>query len=335
MRSNRWNWLFLVVGLALTACSGGTANTTSSPETATDSAALVTVRLPVGYIPNVQFAPLYVALDKGYYRDAGLDVQIDYSMETDGMALTGANQVQFATVPGEQVLLGRAQGLPVVYVMAWYQKYPVGVMSKASQNIRKPADLKGKTIGLPGLYGANYIGLEALLSAGGLKESDVTLSSIGYTQVEAVATDQVQAASIYVTNEPVQIRAQGYDVNVIPVSDYLQLASNGLITNETTLQEHPELVQKMVTATLKGIQYTIDHPDEAYDISKKYVDNLAQADTAVQKEVLAATIELMRTDRLGYIDPTAWQNMQKVLLDMGLLTTSQDIQQAFTNQFIP
>lgn len=319
----------LIITIFLTACGN------AGRETSVTEQPLVHIRLPVGYIPNVQFAPLYVAIDKGYYREAGIEIEFDYSFETDAVALVGANQLQFAVVSGEQVLLARAQGLPVVYVMAWYQDYPVGVVSKVEQGIRTPQDLKGKKIGLPGLFGANYIGLIALLYAGGLKESDVSLDSIGFNQVEALATDQEQAVSVYIANEPIQLRAKGYKVNVIRVADYLQLASNGLITNEATIAQDPNLVRRLVAATLKGLSDTISNPDEAYEICKKYVENLAQADETVQKQVLATSIELWKTDTLGRSDPQAWENMQTVLLNMGLITQPLDLNKAFTNEFLP
>ena len=193
--------LTLGLALALSACG----NSQSGNEAGT----LVPIKLPMGYIPNIQFAPVYVMIEKGFARQQGLDVQLEHNVrETDSVALLGVGELTFAVVSGEQVLLSRAQGVPVVYVSAWYQKYPVSVVAKSEQGIASAADLKGKTIGLPGLYGANYIGVEALLASAGLTDADVTLTPIGFTQVESLATDQVQAVVGYAANEPIQLRAQ-------------------------------------------------------------------------------------------------------------------------------
>jgi NitT/TauT family transport system substrate-binding protein len=313
----KYLWLVLMLLVFLTACG-------RKP-----------ITLAMGYRPDVQFAPLYVSAAKGFFRQSGLDVSFQHMDENQAAALVGAGELPFAIVSGEQVLLARAQGLPVVYVAAWYQQYPVSLVAKREQGILSPADLKGKSIGLPGLYGANYIGLRALLHAGNLNESDVHLDSIGYTQAEALATDRVQAAVVYIANEPLKLRAEGYELTELRVSDYVVLAGNGLITSEKMIAENPDLVRKMVAAFLQGLEYTIAHPDEAYEISKGYVENLAQADEALQKQVLTTSIELWRAGRLGYSDPQAWENMQNVLLDMGLLTAPLDLSQAFTNEFLP
>lgn len=315
--------LFFCAILLLSACGGR------------NNLNLIQVRLPLGYIPDIQFAPLYMAVQRGYFRDAGIQVTFDYSMETDITALVGAGQLQFGVVSGEQVLLARAQGLPVVYVAAWYQQYPVSVVAKSNQDIHTPSDLRGKTIGLPGLYGANYIGLRALLHAGGLSESDVKLDSIQYTQVEALATDRDQAVSVYTNNEPIQLRNQGYELTELRLADYVPLASNGLITNEKTISDNPGLVRRMVKAFLQGLADCIADPAGAYETSKSYVENLAQLDPAVQKLKLATSIELWKADRLGSSQLKSWESMQSVLLDMGLLNQPLNLSKAFTNDFLP
>ena len=317
--------LMLGIALVLSACSNSHVQNES----------LTHIRLPMGYIANIQYAPFYVAVEKGYFKDAGIELEFDYKFETDGVALVGAGELPFAIVSGEQVLLARAQGLPVVYVAAWYQQYPVSVIAKSDLGVVIPQDLKGKKIGLPGLFGANYVGLRALLNAGELSESDVTLDAIGFNQVDLMAVGQQDIIVGYSANEPIQLRSQGIAVTEIRVADYVQLASNGILANEKIISENPELVRAFVGAFFKGLEDTIADPDEAFSISESYIPNFVELDSDVQKQVLETSIEQWKAERLGYSDRQAWENMQNVLLDMGLITEKMDLSKAFTNEFIP
>ena len=317
-------WLMLLTS-ALAACGG--------PAASPMPRALRHIRLPMGFTPSVQYAPFYVAVDKGYFAAEGIELEFDYSFETDGVVLVGSNTLPFAVVSGEQVLLARAQGLPVTYVMAWFQKFPVAVLAQADSGILTPADLRGKKIGTPLLNGANFVGLRALLANAGVQPEEVTIEAIGFNQIPALTAGQVDAVVVYANNEPIRLTAQGEKFNVMPVGDYVSLAANGLLSNEDTIAKEPELVRGFVRALAHGINDTMAHPDEAYTISKKFVPELT-ADT-VEKQVLAATIKMWRTDRVGYADLQAWENMQTTLLDAGLLAEKQDLSKAVTNDFIP
>lgn len=323
VKSKKFLMILLIVILA-SSCSG---------ISTTQEAELIHVRLPMGYIPNVQYAPFYAGVEEGFFADAGLEIEFDYSYETDGVALVGANELQFSLVSGEQVPIARAEGLPIIYVMAWYEQYPVAVIAKSEQNINTPEDLAGKRIGLPGLFGANYVGLRALMGFAGLEEKDLTLESVGFNQVEVLAADTSEVIVGYIANEPVQLAAQGYDLDILLVSDYLDLVSNGLITNETTLAEDPDLVQRMVTATIKSIQFAVENPEQAYQHCFKYVEGLEDANQEVQMQVLETSLGLYQTDPYGYSSPEAWDNMQQVLLDMDLLKLEIDLSEAYTNEF--
>ncbi len=321
--------VYLMLGLAicLSACS--------SSGSANDAGAIRKIKLPMGYIPNIQYAPFYVAVEKGYFAKEGIEIEFDYSFETDGVALVGAGNLPFAVASGEQVLLARAQGLPVVYTFAWYQQFPISVISKADLNIKTPADLRGKTIGLPGLFGANYIGLQALLFSAGLTPSDVEMEAIGFNQVEAFAAGQKDIVVGYTGNEPLILASQGYDVSELRVADYVQLAANGIISNETTIANEPDLIRSMARALAHGISDTIANPEEAYTISTKYVENLADQNKDLQMQILNTTIGFWKADRIGYSDPQAWENMNNLIVKMALIPAPVDLTKAYTNEFIP
>lgn len=242
--------------------------------------ALTDESLFIPYIADIQFAPIYVALEKGYFKDAGFNVTLEYNFqEPTGVELIAAGQRDFGIISAEQVILARANARPVVYVYGWYQKYPIGIVTSVDSGIKAVTDLKGHKVGIPGRYGASYTGLTAMLSANGLTESDIDLQEIGFNAPDVVCVGGVDAAVVYVNNEPLQIEQKcGKQVKVFPVSDYAALLSNGVVTNEQVVAEKPDQVKAFVAAFDHGLRDAINNPAEAYLLSLKYVENLPASD---------------------------------------------------------
>lgn len=314
--------------IALSGCSGGASPTPAPPAPPTK------VTLAMGFIPNVQFAPFYVAVNQGYFADENLEIEFDYGMETDLLNLVGTDALHFAVASGDQVILARGQGLPVVYVMTYFQRFPVAVVSLEDVPLENPEDLIGRSVGIPGLWGASYIGWLALLDAAGIDEGDIKLESIGYTQVASLTENQVDAAVVYAANEPVQLRQAGYEPHIIYVADYMNLVSNGIITNDKTIAEQPQLVAGLVRAVLRGLRYTIEHPEEAFEICLEYVPEAGGENRDTQLAVLQESIKFWQSDKLGYSDPSVWEMSQEFMLEAGLAETQTDPDQMFTNDFI-
>jgi NitT/TauT family transport system substrate-binding protein len=329
--------LILTVLVGVVACTDkGQPNPTSTPAvdvTSAESTSLERIRVPMGYIPNIQFAPFYVAVERGYFAQAGLELEFDYSFETDAVQFVAAGKAPFAVVSGDQVVLARAQGLPVVYITEWYQRFPVTVVSLAETDIIAPADLVGRTVGVPELFGASYIGWQALLDATGLDASEVNLEAIGYSQVPSLIEGRVEAAVCHGNNEPVLLTQEGHEINRIDVNQYADIVSNGLISSEKVIAERPELVKGFVRAFLRGLLDTIQDPDAAFEISTQYVEGLAE-NARYGKAVLQASIGYWETDQLGYSDLAAWKQSQQVMYDAGLIDQTVPVDTMFTNAFI-
>lgn len=291
-------------------------------------------RLGVGYIPNVQFAPLYVAQHKGFFADEGLEVEIEYGFEDDFVALAAQGEREFAVASGDQVILARAQDLPITYVMKWYQRYPVALMIPSAQGVTEPVSLAGKKVGLPGFFGATFVGWKALVYAANLDESSLSLEEIGFTQAAAIQQGAVDAAMVYIANEPIQLRNEGIEVEVIQVSDYIDLVSNGLVVGDQLMTDNPDLVQRMVQASLRGLNYTLENPDEAFEIVRQVIPEMTDEEAPVQRQVLEASLELWRSDQPGVSSPQAWQDSVDFMKATGLLEKDIDVETLFTNKFV-
>jgi len=266
------------------------------------------------YVPNIQFAPVYVAIEKGDFKEANLDIQLQNGDENVGVDLVAANQLQFGLISAEEVIKARANERPVVQVYEWFQKYPIGIVVSDASGIESVKDLKGHKVGIPGRFGASYNALTALLTANGMTEKDIDLQEIGYNAPDVFCVGAVEAAVVYVNNEPLQIQQRAdagncngiKTVKVFPVSDSVDMVSNGVMTNEQTIKDNPQLVTDMVKAFDAGLRETINNPAEAYLLSLKYVENMPATDEfkAALEEAVTAQDKFLATnpDRTAVVD---------------------------------
>ena len=332
---HRPGFLFLVFALLLPlllAACGQQAPASTTGSTSASPAQLKSLSIGLGYIPDIQFSPFYVAQTKGYYKAAGLDVTFHHGSVPDliGSMVTGKNDFVFAG--GDELLVARDKGVQAIDVGTIFQKYPVSLVVPKDSPITSLSDLKGHSIGIPGPYGSTYTGLLALLYKAGLSLSDVKVQTIGYTQVAALIGHRVDAVMGYSNNEPLQLNQRGFPVRTFAVSDYQPLVSNGIITTEKTYQAQPQMVSAFVQATLKGLKDVIANPDGALDVSKSYVPalNVTQA-----RPVLLATIPLFQgSGAPGSNDSATWESMEKFLVSQKMIQPVSNLSQAYTNQTI-
>jgi NitT/TauT family transport system substrate-binding protein len=325
----------LLAAVVLSACRG--AEPTPIPEPAGPLAGQpggqsVTIGLP--YRPDVQFAPFYVAQERGYYADEGLDVRFEYGDETTFLRRVATGELAAAIASGEQVILAGDGGLPLRYVMTWYQRFPVVVFSD-DPALQTPADLVGRTVGLPAPSGASHIGWQALLAANHLSPQDVTTEIIGFTQREAVAEGRVDAAVGYAVNEPVQLRADGKEVSIIEIADSFNLVSNGLVVSQQAVEGSPDGVQQLVRATLKGLRDTLADPEAAFALTAQTVPSINEPSAKpVQQEVLRGSLRFWEAERLGAVDPAAWRRSRQFLMDIGLVESPPPVEELIDNRFV-
>ncbi|MCY3915049.1 MAG: ABC transporter substrate-binding protein [Chloroflexi bacterium] len=259
---------------------------------------LVDERILLTFIPNVQFAPFYVGVEDGYFADAGFNVSLAHLQEPEVLDLVAVGQANFGIVSGEQVILARSRGRDVVYVFEWFQKYPVGLVYSSALDLSDLANLQDMAIGIPGRFGASYSGLTTLLGSAGLSEADIDLREIGFNAPEVFCLGVIDAAIVYVNNEPLQINNLAADgdcgsvreVDVITVASQVDLVSNGLIVSRAYLEENPDAVARMVGGLAGALRSVIDNPAGAYLASLAHVDSLP-ADEALLKALESAAEE--------------------------------------------
>ena len=297
----------------------------------------VKLRVGLGYIPDVQFAPFYLAEVAGLYKAAGLEVEFQHGYTSELYPLLAAGKLDFVVGDAEDVVLLRskdAKAAPFRFIMAMYQSVPNALFSKADKNIKTIKDLRGKNIGIPGKFGTSWTSLQAVLKSAGLKESDVKITELGFTQLEAVLADRVDVAMGFVNNEPVVAAARGIKLNVISAGRYNGSPGNGVLTTDGRLKD-AKSVKAFLEASQRGLAQTISAPKVAFEAAKKYVQGVPEDRFAV----LEASLPLYQSpyskaEGLGFSNPNGWQSLLELLTSTGRLTGAVKRGDFYTNKYL-
>ncbi len=344
--------LALVGALVLAACSSGagpsasTAPASSAPApsstapTPSPEPARLTVGL--GYIPSVQFAQFYLAQQAGYYREAGLEVTFQNKIDPELITLVGQGAVDVAIADGTSLIPAVSQGIPVRYLATIYAKFPNVVFGKASSGIRATADLRGRKIGTPGKYGSGWIMLQALLGSAGLTTDDVKIVLYpDYGQLVGVQQDQVDAATGFANNEPVQLARSGAEPVILRVDDVVPLQGNGLIAGTKTIEAKRDAVARFIAATLRAMDDIAADPQKGLDAAIATVPELGQ-DRDGQLAVLKATIDgwqnaLTAKQGLGAVDRDGWTKSIEFIAGLpgGLVPNPVTVDQLVDDSLLP
>jgi NitT/TauT family transport system substrate-binding protein len=211
-----------------------------------------------------------------------------------------------------------SQGLPVVYGATIYGRDPNVVFTLASSGIESAADLEGARLGIPGRFGSSWVALQALLGSAGLGPDDVEVVTYpDFGQGVAVAAGQVDAATGFATNEPVQLALQGLDVNVLRVADVAPLPGPGLVTGVDTLEQKGDALRAFTAATVRAMEEISADPQLGLEATFARIPELAD-DPETQVAILEATIDSWMGDHaaehgFGSVDRAAWASGLEIM----------------------
>ena len=287
------------------------------------------VRLLLGYRPDVQFAPFYVAQQEGFYADAGLRVEIEHRQAPDVQRLVGSGEAEFGVADATDVMIGRTAGIPITYVSTLYQSFPVALIGEAGSVPTDPSGLDGLTVGTPGRFGSSWHALLALLEAGGLGEEDITIREYPqFNQVDGLSNGDVDLITGFRNNEPLRLRARDLEVELLTVDDIAPLPGPGVITGDDTLAADPELVRAFVEATAAAQRAVLDDPDLGFAAAEREVPEIGE-DPDVARAVLEATIELWEGDGFdeGAIDVPMWESAYATMERLGFIDGSVPLEE--------
>lgn len=332
MKIKKYISIALAGALMLTTLSG----CSKKEEKSANKGEKVTVVLD--WTPNTNHTGLYTALENGYYKDQGLDVEIVQPPEGGAASLVASGKADFGISYQEEVTYAKTSDdpLPIKAIAAVIQHNSSGFASPKDKNIKTPKDFEGKIYGGWGSE-SETAAIKAVMEKTGADFNKVTIADIGQDDFFTATTNSVDFAWIYEGWDVVQAKLKNFDLNFIPLNQFdkrLDYYTPVIISNETLLNDNPELAKKFMKATTEGYQFSIDNPEEAAKILVKHAPEIDE-ELAIESQKFLASKYKDDAPRWGEMKDEVWNNYTAFLKEYGLINKDLKPEDAYTNEFLP
>jgi NitT/TauT family transport system substrate-binding protein len=287
--------------------------------------------------PNLPaFGPIRLAKGKGYFAEAGIDV--NFAVGRGGVDVAkqvGAGNAPLGGIVADGPIMVRQNGVPIKIVAVFGGRGFMQLVVREDSAIEKPADLKGKTISVMSFQDTTYYALLGLLASVGLTPDDLNVQSAGPSGVwEFVATGK-SAGMAGVPDWIPPVQAAGVKVKVIPTDEFFPHMAQAIGVSDQVLKERPELVGNFVKAALRGMKDIMDDPNKAADDFVSFVPEWKGKEGAVKATFnYYATLVYPGQPRLGEVDVERLRNLQDFYLTKGIIQRKSPVEDLYTNQFI-
>ncbi|WP_160718888.1 ABC transporter substrate-binding protein [Bacillus sp. USDA818B3_A] len=325
----------IILGLMLLVLSACGKNDDSAAEKKGDQK-LEKVTLMLDWYPNAVHSFLYAAEEKGYFKEQGLDVNIEMPADTnDPLKLVAAGQIDMALSYQPQVLVARGEDIPVQSFGA-IVRHPLNqLMVPADSAIKSPKDLAGQTIGYPSIPLDEAI-VQTMVKSDGGDASKIKMVDVGWDLIPAMATKKTNALiGGYINHEKLLLDKEGHPMRTLNpadygVPDYYELV---LVGSEKELKAKPDVFKKFMTAIGKGQKYVQDHPEEGLSILLNHEDKSSPLEKDIETKSLEILLPLMdaKDQSFGYQDPQTWDHVAKWLIDNKVIKSGVKAEDAFVN----
>jgi ABC-type nitrate/sulfonate/bicarbonate transport system substrate-binding protein len=295
------------------------------------------IQLILDWKAQMEHAGFFVADQKGFYAEEGLEVEI---LEGNGAPtaarVVGNGTYKLGIASGSATVMARSRNIPIVSLAVINQHTPVVVYSLKEKNITKPDDLIGKRIGV-NVGGTKHREFQALLRKHNISEDQIQLMGMSEASPAPLLAGQVDAMLGYTEDQPVMVELLGKEVNRLSLADYgIDVYSTNIIVNESFLKENPDRVRRFMRATLRGWRYAVAHPDEAV---AAYMAKRPESNEAFNRENFKHLIPLLNSpdteqQGLGAQTEEKWKYTRDILHSLGMIDHNVDIDQLFTNTYL-